>query len=185
MYRDANGKTCSKCGEYKTWEHYSKDRTSCDGVQSYCRECRKLACRFYRQQEYAKQRRRELTKKMRTENINFRIYHYHNMKIGQWINYQFETSPKLQWLLSLTHEGLILWRELKWRIQDKVGEKLVLHHRRPAEWYPDLTDTRQLLDAYRWSNLRYLTYEQHLAVHETLRLVKPHVVQLIKQRCGL
>lgn len=45
-----NGKTCGKCGKYKTAEHFSKSRNKRDGLQQDCKECNKLTNSKYREE---------------------------------------------------------------------------------------------------------------------------------------
>lgn len=40
-YRDEDGKTCTKCGEYKPLDLYYRLRAAVDGRQSWCRACMK------------------------------------------------------------------------------------------------------------------------------------------------
>lgn len=37
---DANGKTCIKCGEYKPYSDYWRDRKRPDGHENTCKQCR-------------------------------------------------------------------------------------------------------------------------------------------------
>lgn len=41
-------KLCNKCGLSKSVERFSKDRRSRDGLQTYCKECRSVENRVYR-----------------------------------------------------------------------------------------------------------------------------------------
>lgn len=39
---DENGRDCSACKDYKTWEHFSKFKQSPTGRKAMCRDCCKL-----------------------------------------------------------------------------------------------------------------------------------------------
>lgn len=36
---DDEGRECSRCGEYKTWDHFGKNKHGTRGRQSWCRSC--------------------------------------------------------------------------------------------------------------------------------------------------
>lgn len=51
-------KRCSKCGEVKAVEGFSKDKAKKDGLQSVCKACQVLVIRQYRQANLEKERER-------------------------------------------------------------------------------------------------------------------------------
>lgn len=53
-------KTCTKCGNTKPVDQFSKDRTKVDGLRTQCKQCKK-------QVDYAYQSERRETYRARTE----------------------------------------------------------------------------------------------------------------------
>ena len=47
-------KKCSKCNEYKSIELFHKDKNSKDGYKTWCKDCRKLETKKYREKHKEK-----------------------------------------------------------------------------------------------------------------------------------
>jgi hypothetical protein len=60
-YVDDSGRVCTKCGKYKTREHFSIQPNSKykGGMQSWCKECMSEYCKFRRQSQLVHVRRIE------------------------------------------------------------------------------------------------------------------------------
>ena len=84
VFKDENGKVCTKCSTYKAWPDFQKDKNTVDGHTSLCKECRRLnsnkwrsenhekakeACRDWvsKNKEYSRAKAREFAKKKRDE----------------------------------------------------------------------------------------------------------------------
>lgn len=62
-------KKCSKCGEYKKFELFHRDKNSKDGYKTWCKDCRKKETKEYRKKHREKvlEAKREWYKKTKTE----------------------------------------------------------------------------------------------------------------------
>ena len=47
-------KKCSKCNEYKSVELFHKDKNSKDGYKTWCKDCRRLETKKYREKHKEK-----------------------------------------------------------------------------------------------------------------------------------
>lgn len=72
------GKTCPKCGQFKSWDSYHKNSYSSDGFQVYCKLCRK------QQQDNRKQHKKEYDalrySKIKDDRRMWRRKHYQDNK---------------------------------------------------------------------------------------------------------
>lgn len=80
---NTNIKYCSKCGEFKSIDEFYKNRSKKDGLQSFCKECKKIMDKKwnednegYKKQHYQdnKQRYKEHNKQYREERKSHYLY---------------------------------------------------------------------------------------------------------------
>ncbi|MEV6366216.1 endonuclease domain-containing protein [Micromonospora musae] len=67
------GKTCPKCGAYKTRACFGRNASAADGMQGYCREC---ANEYQRQRNGRNRRRPQLQETREERNLRYRLARY-------------------------------------------------------------------------------------------------------------
>lgn len=43
QFRDENGRVCSRCKQYKSWDSFNKNKSDPDGHRPNCKQCQKEA----------------------------------------------------------------------------------------------------------------------------------------------
>lgn len=94
---DKDGRECSRCGEYYTWEHYHRKTISSTGHTEICKKCSKP----YHRAQYLYKRRRLLNQRPTPTNLLF------DTKSRQWrLLTILATQPGLDYKTIAAQEGL-------------------------------------------------------------------------------
>ena len=121
----SNGsKRCSRCGEVKTLDEFSRDRSARDGFQSACKECRRLVVQKWRQQNPDKVR--AYSRKYQQENAAARREYNRQRRRN---NAEAVRQQKREWrkknlevVLEQERERLRRWRSLN-RERDRAAQR--------------------------------------------------------------
>lgn len=99
--RDDNGRVCTKCAEYKTWDHYGKIHTRPDLKYPYhscCKECKLEPARKWKKSKTAKQATKD------------RYYRLKKEDLLKWRSQQYASRWKQRGSLNVpTSKELELW----------------------------------------------------------------------------
>lgn len=176
----SNGsKRCSRCGEVKTLDEFSRDRSARDGLQSACKECRRLIVQKWRQEnpdkvraysrryqqenaaarrEYSRQRRRRNAEAVRRQKREWR-------------------EKNLEVALEQERERLRRWRSLN-RERDRAAQRRRAAAFRSAN--PERAREKSRQSKQRWRARRYDGSGYEVAARDIRRLASACCVA-----CGL
>lgn len=173
-------KTCTKCGEVKSYEEMSKDRNKNDGMGSKCKKCKSQAFKKYREKNPEKVK--ESQEKYREKNPEvYSEYREKNREVirEKFKEYYYENrEERLQESRDWHHQnkGKVSKRKKQWRVEnrDRIYDYRNTY-RRERRKKDELFRLKQLMRSRIGTALRAKGYSKNSRTHEILGCSYKHL----------
>jgi hypothetical protein len=149
-------KQCYRCKEWKPLEKYNKDKKTKDGKDCYCRDCRKILNKEWREKN--KERRKEYSKRYKEANKEYFNEYQKAYNKKYWKkNKEILTEKKKEYYLANTEK--LREKAKKWREANKERKREMDHN------YYKNNKEKHLENGRKWIENNK---ERHIAYHKKL-----------------
>lgn len=171
----AEYKECSKCGQEKNIDRFSKDSSKKDGMYSSCKDCKKIVNdKYYKEnidvrkkcihEHYIKNKDEIIKRKLEQRRRNKKVY---NKKRNEYRNKRKKENPEYKLLCNIRAR---LYNALKRNSKSKSTERLLGCS---VEEFKDYIE-RQFTNKMNWDNYGSYWHIDHIIPCSHFDFSKPH-----------